>query len=111
MLPDDADRTTLNANELHSSSPPTRSAQRSDLPLKGGGQRISLTSPLEGEVAGTEDGSGGWGVSDTETPSASLPNPALAPAHVTTLPLVGTPAAHDDAVAVEAPLEVRLGGK
>jgi FdhD protein len=34
-----------------------------------------------------------------------------APARVVTLPLVGPGAAHDDALAVEAPLEVRLGGK
>jgi chemotaxis protein methyltransferase WspC len=36
-------------NDAVSPSPPTRSAERSDLPLKGGGQYH--TSPLEGEVA------------------------------------------------------------
>jgi FdhD protein len=36
---------------------------------------------------------------------------ALAPARVLALPLVGRAEAHDDAVAVEAPLEVRVGGK
>jgi hypothetical protein len=39
---------------------PTRSAKRSDLPLKGE-QEPAFTSPLEGEVAGAGRGSGGWG--------------------------------------------------
>lgn len=38
-------------------------------------------------------------------------DPAAAPAHIVTLPLVGADVPHDDALAVEAPLEVRLGGK
>lgn len=37
--------------------------------------------------------------------------PECAPARVVAVPLVGSAATHDDALAVEAPLEVRLGGK
>ena len=70
-----------------------------------------ITSPLEGEVAGTAIRSGGWGVSDTQQRAAAPRNGAVTPARVISLPLVGDSAAHDDAVAVEAPLEVRLGGK
>src|SRR4051812_28506544 len=38
-------------------------------------------------------------------------DPAASRARVLALPLVGASTPHDDAIAVEAPLEVRLGGK
>src|SRR5262245_24962701 len=83
MLPDDANATQPNTTDPHSSLPPTRR---------------------------TAAHSGGWGVSATQ-PTTVTPDSAIAPARVVTLPLVGTDSAHDDAIAVEAPLEVRLGGK
>ena len=57
-------------------APPTRFArnERSDLPLKGGGQKnerglLSLTSPLEGEVGALSE-CAVWGVSRTQSPLA-----------------------------------------
>jgi FdhD protein len=43
--------------------------------------------------------------------AGDLLNGAVAPARVVAIPLVGSAATHEDAIAVEAPLEVRLGGK